>query len=277
VKIDSREQPVTEFRLGVLGAGRLASAIAKLWLERTREKPLVWSLSGQRPDGNAAERVAGGVWVADWSETLKAQSVVVAIPGRALLDLVEPNPLARTFKGNIFSAAVSLSRESLQRVFPLATITCIAPFLIDDTKAIPMLALRSPELTDVQWAQAKSKLENFGDIDVVHDDDLFARVSLLGAPWPVVVVAAIQAASQIGVQGLQDETAIGIGQRLFLRAVQALLTNRSIGSAEQESSADVVATPGGITERGLRNIEEFSGLLAAVFDQMQARANELRA
>jgi pyrroline-5-carboxylate reductase len=215
--------------------------------------------------------------VSDWTETLKARSVFVAIPGRALLDLAEGSEHAGTFEGNIFSAAVSLSRESLRRAFPRATSVCLAPFLIDDTNSIPMLALRPPDLPDPEWEGARTELYNFGDVDVVQDDDLFARISLLGAPWPVVVMSAIQAAARVGAQGLQDETAIGIGQRLFFRAMRALLSAQTIDVPGQAASGDSVATPGGITERGLKNIEELTDLLGGVFDKMQARANELRA
>jgi pyrroline-5-carboxylate reductase len=275
--IETRNQQATGFRLGLLGAGRLGDAIAKVWFARTGEVPLVWSRSGQYPSGDAEKRIDDGAWVANWTEALKAQSIVIAIPGRALLDFAEDSEQARTFEGNIFSAAASLSRDSLRRVFPMATIICIAPFLIDDSNSIPMLVLRPPRLPDLQWEKVKSELENFGDIDIVDDDDLFAHISLLGAPWPVVVLAAIQAAARIGVQGLQDETAIGIGQRLFFKAMQSLLSTQSINRLEQESSGDVVATPGGITERGLKNIEELTSLLECAFDTMQTRASELRA
>lgn len=275
--IETRNQQATGFRLGLLGAGRLGEAIAKVWFARTGEVPLVWSRSGQYPSRDAEKRIADGAWVANWTEALKAQSIVIAIPGRALLDFAEDSEQARTFEGNIFSAAVSLSRDSLRRVFPMATIVCIAPFLIDDANSIPMLVLRPPKLPDLQWEKAKSELENFGAVDIVDDHDLFAHISLLGAPWPVVVLAAIQAAAMIGVQGLQDETAIGIGRRLFFKAMQSLLSTQSIDRMGKESSGDVVATPGGITERGLKNIEELTSLLESAFDTMQTRASELRA
>lgn len=275
--VETRNQKGAGFRMGLLGAGRLGSAIAEVWLARTGDAPLVWSRSGQHPPGNAGTRIDGGVWVSDWTETLKARSIFIAIPGRALLDLAEGGEHARTFGGNVFSAAVSLSRESLRRMFPEATSICLAPFLIDDTNSIPMLALRPPELPDPDWEKARTELNNFGDVDVVRDDDLFARISLLGAPWPVVVMSAIQAAARVGVKGLEDETAVGIGRRLFFRAMQALLSAQSVDAPGNEASGDSVATPGGITERGLKNIEELTGLLTSVFDKMQERANELRA
>jgi hypothetical protein len=63
---------------------------------------------------------------------LEARTIVIAIPGNPLLDLAEGSEQAKQFTGNVFSAAASLSRGSLQRVFPRATIVCIAPFLIND-------------------------------------------------------------------------------------------------------------------------------------------------
>jgi pyrroline-5-carboxylate reductase len=275
--IETRNQKAEGFRMGLLGAGRLGDAIAKVWLARTGDAPLVWSRSGRRPEGSAGTRIDDGAWVADWTETLRARSLFIAIPGRALLDLAEGSEHARTFGGNIFSAAVSLSQESLRRVFPRATSVSLAPFLIDDTNSIPMLALRPPSLPDPEWERARTELYNFGDVDVVQDEELFARISLLGASWPVVVLSAIQAAARVGVQGVRDEAAIGIGQRLFFRAMQAFISIRTIDGPEKEASGDSVATPGGITERGLKSMEELTGSLTSVFDKMQARADELRA
>jgi pyrroline-5-carboxylate reductase len=196
-----------------------------------------------------------------------------------VLDLADDSEQARQFTGNVFNAAFSLSRESLKRIFPRATIVCISPFLIDGVNSIPMLVLRSSDLPDSRWVKAKAELDNFGDFDVVEDEDTFARLSLLGASWPAVVLAAVQAAAGAGVQPL-DETAAGIGRRIFFRAMQSLLIqsflNAQAGDLEHES-ADEIATPGGITERGLKSLGEVTALFESVFKQMQARAEELRA
>lgn len=255
------------FRLGLLGAGRLGDAISKAWFRRTGEMPLVWSRSGA--SANGASRIPHGVWVDDWTKVLRARSIIVALPGKALLELAEGNEQARSFGGIVFSAAASLSPESLRRVFPMATVICIAPFLIDGTNSIPTLVLRSPHLRESQWQRAVAELRSLGDIDVVDDEELFAQVSLLGAPWPVIVVAAIQAACGIGTKGLDDERAIGIGRHLFFRAMRTMLSNST------NDSAGHVATPGGITERGLNHIGELTNHFESAFAGMRTRAKEL--
>lgn len=254
-------------RLGLLGAGRLGEAIARTWLMRTGDAPLIWSRSGPRRCANGGRRVAGATWLAQWTKTLEAESVAIAIPGTALLTLAADSEEAARFSGNVFSAASSLSRASLQRVFPRATIICISPFLIDGVNSIPMLVLRPRDLPLSQWLKAKAELETFGDFDVVEDEQTFAHVALLGASWPVVVSAAVQAAASAGVQRLHDETATLIGRRIFFRAIQSFLM----------TSSCEVATPGGITERGLKSLGEVTNLFESVFQQMQARAEELRA
>lgn len=257
-------------RLGVLGAGRLAEGIAKTWFARTGQAPLVWSRSGPR-DG----RIPEATWVTEWTGALEAQSVAIAIPGRALLDLAQRNEQARQFTGNVFSAAASLSRASLEQVFPQATIVCIAPFLIDGVNSIPMLVLRSSELADSAWAKAKAELDTFGDCDVIEDETAYGQLSLLGASWPSVVLAAVQAAAGAGVQRLPDDDAIKLGKRIFFRALHSLLATRA-QKPEQESPNEI-ATPGGITERGFKSLGDMSSLFESVFKQMQARAEELRA
>lgn len=253
--------------MGLLGAGRLGDAIAKAWFRRTGEMPLVWSRSGA--SANGAPRIPHGVWVDDWTKVLRARSIIVALPGKALLELAEASAQARTFHGIVFSAAASLSPESVQRVFPMATVICIAPFLIDGTNSIPTLVLRSSQLRDSQWKRATAELRSLGDIDVIDDEELFAQVSLLGAPWPVIVVAAIQAACGIGMKGIDDEHAIGIGRHVFFRAMRTLLSNST------PDSAGHVTTPGGITERGLNHLGELSSLFESAFTGMRTRAKEL--
>jgi len=258
--------------LGLLGAGRLAQAIARTWRARTGEGLLVWSRSGPRPANATETRVAEGTWVSEWTSILAARSILIAIPGKALLDLAEESDEAKQFTGNVFSAAASLSRASLQRVFPQAPIVCIAPFLINDVSFIPMLVLRSSNLPVSQWEQAKAELNSFGDLDVVEDEQIFADMSLLGAPWAAVVMAGLEAAARAGMQRLQDEAAVGMGRRIFFRGLQSLLTN----PAEQNGSGEIV-TPGGITERGLKSLGDLTSTFESVFNQMRARADELRA
>jgi pyrroline-5-carboxylate reductase len=256
--------------LGLIGAGRLAQAIARSWHACTGEGLLVWSRSGPRPANAAEVRITEGAWVAKWANILEARSIVIAIPGKALLDLAEDSDEAKQFTGNVFSAAASLSRESLARAFPQATIVCIAPFLINDS--IPMLVLRPSDLPAAQWEKAKAELDNFGDLDIVEDEAIFADMSLLGAPWAAVVMAALEAAARAGIQRLRDEAAIGMGRRIFFRGLQALLTNY----VEHDSSGEIV-TPGGITERGLKSLGDLTSPFESVFNQMRARADELRA
>jgi len=243
-------------RLGVIGAGLLGDALAKTWLARTGEAPLVWS------------RRLG----TDWSRILRAQSIAIAIPGKALLDLVEDSArareAARQFTGNVFSAAASLSQQSLQRAFPRATAVCIGPFLIDGVNSIPMLVLRPSDLPVTQWEKARAELEKFGEIDVVEDEEIFAQISLLGASFPAVVLAAVKDAADAGLQNLEDPAAIEIGQRIFYRAVRSLLAN--------SGTQTEIVTPGGITERGLTSLGDMTSLFETVFKRMRQRAEDFR-
>jgi len=131
-----------KYRLGILGAGRLGEAIAKTWFARTGDPALVWSRSGPRRRNESR----AATWVINWSGALEAESLVIAIPGKPLLDLMEGSSQARQFKGNVFSAAASLSHASLKRMFPQATVVCFSPFLIDGVNSIPMLVLRPNDL-----------------------------------------------------------------------------------------------------------------------------------
>jgi len=138
-------------RFGVLGAGRLGEAIARTWFLRTAEPPLVWSRGGRRVSRESRPRAPEAKWVRDWTSILNAESIAIAIPGKAVIELARGSREAAQFAGNVFSAASSLSRASLARVFPRATIVCISPFLIDGVNSIPMLVLRPRDLPLSQW------------------------------------------------------------------------------------------------------------------------------
>lgn len=265
-------QTAIKFRLGVIGAGRLGEAIARTWIKRTGQAPLIWSRNGLRPGETNALRVEEGAWVTHWTSAFEAESLLIAIPGKAFLQLVEDNEQARQFTGNIFSASASLSCASLRRVFPRATVFCVSPFLIDGVNSIPMLVLRPTDLSPAKWDEAKAELELFGEVDAIEDEEIFAQLALLGASWPSVVLAGVQAAATAGLKGIEDENASRIGRRIFFRAVQSLLASRVNGEGGAE-----IATPGGITERGLQSLGEVTSLFESVFKQMQARAIELRA
>jgi pyrroline-5-carboxylate reductase len=266
-------QTATGFRLGVLGAGRLGEAIARTWLKRTGQVPLIWSRNGLRPGEKNALRVEDAAWVAHWTAAFEAQSLLIAIPGKAFLQLVENNERAQQFTGNVFCASASLSCASLRRVFPQATVFCVSPFLIDGVNSIPMLVLRPPDLSPTKWIEAKAELELLGEVDVVNDEKIFSQLALLGASWPSVVLAGVQAASAAGLKGIEDKEASRLGQRIFFRAMQSLL----MGTNTEHEGAAEIATPGGITERGLQSLGEVNDLFESVFKQMQARANELQA
>lgn len=286
--------------MGVLGAGRLGEAIARTWRVRTGQAPLVWNRSGSRSRSGENARVEEVTWVGDWTRLLEARSIVIAVPGKAVLQLAATreqgskagserrserpserhserhsdgaSEAAAKFTGNVFCAAASLSQTSLARVFPRATVFCISPFLIDGVNSIPMLVLRPSACAAGKWTEAKAELEMFGEVDVVEDEEIFSQLALLGASWPSVVLAGVQAAAAAGLQGIEDESAARIGNRIFYRAMESLLAARTADRSTAE-----IATPGGITERGLRSLEDVTRLFESVFKQMQARAAELRA
>ena len=271
--IGTPNQPVGEFRLGLLGAGRLGQAIARTWFLRTGQASLVWSRSGPHVISSGETRITEAVWVAEWTGTLAARALMIAIPARAFHDLTKDNEQAMQFTGNVFNAAASLSRETVQRAFPRATVVHIAPFLIDGVNSIPMLVLRPTDLAASEWVKVEAEVAKFGDVEVVDDEATFAQLALLGAAWPAVVRAALQAAVSAGVQGLEDEAAIEVGRRIFFRAMQSFLANSGL---EPESSDEIV-TPGGITQSGLESLGDVTTLFESVFNRMQARTNELRA
>ncbi len=75
---------------------------------------------------------------------------------------------------------------------------------------------------------------------------------------------------------LMDEATTATGRRIFYRAIMSLLVRSSSESCKPGHAADLVATPGGITEAGLKAVQELSPELRGVFEKMRRRADELR-
>lgn len=255
-----------------MGAGRLGAAVARTWFTRTGQTPLVWN----RNDSTRGEnrRISEAAWAGDWTSLLEAHSFLIAIPGNAFLQLAAGSEAAGQFTGNVFCAAASLSPSSLRRVFPRATVCCVSPFLIDGVNSIPMLVLRPSTCPAEKWSAAKAELKLFGEVDVVTDEEIYSQLALLGASWPSVVLAGVQAAAAAGLQGIEDVNTNRIGTRLFFRAMQSLIASRAHG---EQDGAGEIATPGGITERGLQSLGEVTIMYETVFKRMRARAAELRA
>lgn len=192
------------------------------------------------------------------------------------MELACDSDSVHSFQGRLYSSPVSLSQDSLRLAFPNATVVRIAPFLIDEINSIPMLVLRPSQVTDTEWAEIAAELRTFGDIDVVEDESVYERLTLMGSPWPSVISAVINYAANMGGQG-QDNKDAALGRHLFLRAMRSLIFKPSNTEERMLGTPDIIATPGGITERGMQHVKEFNNLVEHVFKQMQLRADELRA
>ena len=262
--------------LGLFGAGRLGSVIARVWMAQANRKMTVWSRRGRYEPKSGCLRLKDVNWVSEWHDLLSAERIVAAIPGRALVELARHSHEAQTFEGSLYSAAVAVPQTVLQGLFPRATVVRVAMFLVDGVNSIPMLALRPSRITDETWETVLADLRCLGEVDVVEDEPTFDHLTLLGSPWPTVLESLLHSAVDVGVAGLTDESVAALGRRMIYRALSSSMSRSCPDSAETAHAADQVATPGGITEHGLRNIQELAHSLDAVLVGMFKHATQLR-
>lgn len=262
--------------LGLIGAGRLGQAMAEVWLKRSNANLIVWSRGGPKPVG-VEPRVTGGTWAGEWFDVFRADAVLIAVSGRALIELLESHAeKTRTFEGRLYSAAVGMSYDLLGQLFPRATIVRVAPFLIDGTRSVPMLAMRPHELPNSKWHEVEADLSTIGVVDTVQEERVFDSLTLMGSPWPMVVIAMLSDAAAVTSQML-DEQSSSLGERLFLRALQSFVSSPSQEMSDAKSSLNTIATPSGLTAKGLESLTLFSELAHNTFGRMLDRSDEIRA
>ena len=247
--------------------------MASVWQKRNK-RILVWSRGGRQLSDRDGMRISTGLWVAEWKDVFSARNVIIAIPGGPLVGLARDCEEAQAFEGAIYSAAIALSYDTLLQLFPKATIVRIAPFLIDGQNSVPMLALRPVSVRGSDWLDLTKELSAFGELDVVEDEIVFDQLTLTGSPWPAVINSLVKFAAESSVKGLEsDSTAIGL--KLFYRAMHSIMLAPSETLSERQFSK-TIATPGGVTERGLRGIEEGHPLIEHVFSEMKALVDQVR-
>lgn len=211
-------------------------------------------------------------WEDHWKDVFLCERVVLAIPGAAWVRITDGDE-EFAYNGRLLSADTSMRTQYLHRRFPRAAIARIAPFLIHGTNSVPMLALRS-RLSDSDWHAVESDLRTWGTLEYVTDESVYEQLTIIGSPWPRVIREVVRAAAKIGVEGLLEAESRSVGERLFLEAVRAFVTE---AQADSETAAyDPLATPGGITESGLSGLPRVSGVLKDVFKEMGLRSEQLR-
>lgn len=263
-------------RIGFLGAGKMATALARGWLTAKLTAPEQLLAADPVPAAREAFHQATGVRVVADNRQVVASADVVVLA-------VKPQNLPALFTEIRATAAV---RHLIVSIIAGATLKQLGDGLGPDRRAVRVMP-NTPCLVGASAsAYAPGPAATAEDVQLV--DRLFAAVGKafrvpeklldavtgLSGSGPAFVYVLIEALSDGGVKvGLPREVATALAAQTVLGAARMVLET----GVHPGALKDMVASPGGTTIAGLHALEQ-RGFRAALMDAVEAatrRATEL--
>jgi len=256
----------TDFRVGIIGVGHLAGYLVEGLRRASPDVKIVLSPRNVERSAKLAARFGASV-AADNQAVADAADVILLTtrPGDALGACREVS-----FRPDqtLISAAAGLPLESLKpAVVPAAAV-----------RAMPISCAainESPTLIYPDNPDAHALFDLLGQVHVLPDESRFTPASAIAAFYGWVYALLDDTVAWTEHAGVPPETA----RSLVLETVRGA-ADMALAQPAQELSAmlDALATPGGITEHGLRTLHQRQGLAAwtvaldAVLDRIHRRS-----
>jgi pyrroline-5-carboxylate reductase len=262
--------------IGFLGAGKMATALTRGWLQAGLLRPERVHASDPLPAARAAfQQETGVAATADNRHVVAASDLVVlAVKPQSLSALFEEIRDALTPRHLVVSIAAGATlrqlRDGLGATHRLIRVMPNTPCLV-----CASASAYSPgeHATDADVALVDRLLGAVG-VALRLPEHLLDAVTGLSGSGPAFVYVMIEALSDGGVRmGLPRDAATALAAQTVLGAAKMVLQTRQHPGALK----DAVASPGGTTIAGLHALER-GGLRAALMDAVEAatrRAAEL--
>lgn len=257
--------------IGFLGAGQMATALAKGWIAAGLLDPSKSLASDLHPAARDAFTAATGIrTTADSVEVAAACPVLVlAVKPHVVsqvLARLKPH-LAREHLLISVAAGITLAqlREAVSNIVPVVRVMPNTPALVGACAAgyaaAPTIRDGDPELV--------GKLFNAVGTAYPMPESLLDAVTGLSGSGPAFVYVFIEALADGGVRaGLPREVALRLAAQTVLGSAKMVLETGTHPAALK----DAVASPGGTTIAGLHALER-AGFRAAAMDAVVAATN----
>jgi pyrroline-5-carboxylate reductase len=263
-------------RWGFIGAGKMATALAKGMIRSGMATPQNISASDPLESARAAMATATGVSVTDSNARVahKSDVLILAVKPQSMpYVLLHLRPVV-TPAHLIISIAAGVSLKTLAAGLGedrrLVRVMPNTPALVGEGAAAYCLG---PNAIPQDEAVVKACLSSVGRAFVVPESLLDAVTGLSGS-GPAFVAVIIEALADGGVRvGLSRDVATALAAQTVLGSARLLLETGQHPAALK----DQVASPGGTTIAGLQALER-GGLRAALIDAVEAatrRSTEL--
>jgi pyrroline-5-carboxylate reductase len=260
--MDTQTLP-TRYRLGFLGAGKLAGSIIR-GLVRSNFCPANEIIAGE-PNADARKSLRESVGInmtADNAEVAeKSEILFVGVKPSVVLPVLRGLSKAATQK-QIISLAAGVRLDAMEAVTSARLMRAMTNTPSAVCGAATAVA-RGSRTTESDMASAMKIFGAIGAVVAVNEEQIDAVTALSGS-GPAFVYTVIEALAQGGMKmGLSSEVALTLATQTVLGASQ-LATETKLSPEELRR---MVVTPGGTTAAGLeamRKLGTSEGLIAAV-------------
>lgn len=263
-------------RLGFLGAGQMAVALARGWLAAGLVTPATCRASDPSPDARARfQQQTGCPATADNREVIAASDVLVlAVKPQVLPSLLDEirNQVTERHLVISIAAGVPLKRlaDGLLANYRLVRVMPNTPCLLC-ASATGFAAGPGARPEDVSLVE---RLFNAVGKSFALSENLLDAVTGLSGSGPAFVYVMIEALADSGVRmGLPRDAALTLAAQTVMGAARMVLET----GQHPAQLKDAVTSPGGTTIAGLHALER-GGFRAAVMDAVEAatkRSTEL--
>ena len=256
----------TNFRVGIIGVGHLAGYLVEGLRRASPDIEIILSPRNVERSTKLAARFGASV-AADNQAVVDAADVILVTtrPGDAVgaCEAIAFRP-----DQTVISAAAGLPLQSLEPAIAPATAVRAMP--------ISCAAINeSPTLIYPDNPDAHALFDLLGRVHILPDESRFTPASAIAAFYGWVYALLDETVAWTEQAGVPPETA----RSLVLETVRGA-ADMALAQPAQELSAmlDALATPGGITEHGLRTLHQRRGLTAwtealdAVLDRMRGES-----
>jgi pyrroline-5-carboxylate reductase len=249
-------------KLGFVGAGNMATGIAR-GLVAAREEPgapeaMLFADADHDRARKLADEVGGAAVDSNRALAEDADLVLLAVKPNVLDAVAEDLVQAGT---PVVSILAGTSLERLSEALPGIDLVRVMPNLGAQLRQAVLCVVFPDDLPDDQRQRVTELLELLGDVIEIDEELIDAATALMGSS-PGYLALMAEVLVEAGVEeGLTEDQAL----RMVARSMAA--TGGLLDLHKPAALKEAVASPGGMTEAGLNELEERSirtTLLAAV-------------
>jgi pyrroline-5-carboxylate reductase len=246
---------IQKFRIAILGAGNIGTAIAKGLVHSGQIRPDQIRLTRRKMHLLDPYQKAGYLVIQDNTQAARESDIlVVAVEPRQIGNLLaEIQPELKPERHVLISVVSGVSIQKIQELIgpKIEVIRAMPNIAAVIGESITCLAFNKAKMKSETIERIEALFNSFGKVMVIDEEQMIAA-TVLGACGIAFFLRAIRAASQGGIEvGFHSQDALTIAAQTARGAASLLRQSENPPEAE----IDRVTTPRGCTISGLNQME----------------------